>query len=524
MSEMHTADPTEAGPTEAGLAGPGMVAPLRDHVLAGRFFGAAHGEAATRLAGFVAGTLPAAFAAWFGEARALALLARPDDLRGALDRDIAAIDAAIGEQLDAILHHPRLQRLEGSWRGLAWLAEGVDPGARVKLKLLNAGWSEVCRDLDRAAEFDQSHLFRKVYEDEFGTPGGEPFGLMIVDHEIRHRPGPGAPTDDVSAIALLAGVAAASFMPTVLAAAPALLGVDRFDELATVSDPAAALRGPEHLRWRGLSSREDMRFIGLTLPRTLARAPWGDDPARRDGFRYREFAPDVASRTWSNAAYAFAATVVRAFTNHSWPADVRGSEQDRVGGGLVTDLVCEPFDTDPPGTWSRQPLEVILTDRQERALVEAGLMPLAALPFGEEAVFGAVRSLQAPAQHVGASAQAADANARLSAQINSMLCVSRFAHYLKMLGRNMVGSFRTAEGIEHELQTWLRGYTNASVTAGSDNRARYPLVSASVSVTEKPGRPGVFGCVIHLQPHFQLDDVSATFRLVTDIVAPGAKV
>ena len=498
-------------------------APLRDRVLTGRFFGTRHAAAAEPVAGFPFLDAPQALAAWFGPAAAQRLSVEPAMCRAALDRDIATLDALIGEQLDAILHHPRLRRIEGSWRGLAWLTAGLDPAARAKVKVLNIPWAELCRDLERAVEFDQSQLFRKVYEEEFGTPGGEPYGLLIVDHEVRHRPVPGAPTDDVTALMQLAGVAAAAFAPTVLAASPALLQVEEFADLAMSTDVSDPFRGPEFARWRSLSAREDMRFVGITLPRVLARPPWEDDPARPDGFRYAEYAPGSDCRVWMNAGYPFAAVVARAFLNHAWPADVRGSAEDYVGGGLVTDLPIEPFRTDPDHTWVRPPLDLVLSDRMEASLVEAGLMPVSALPYGEEAVFSAVRSLQAPASFMGPTAAAANANARLSAQLNSILCASRFAHFVKIIGRNMVGAFKTAGEIERELRDWLSGYVNTNLAGGPETRARYPLVAANVSVRERPGRPGVFGCTVLLQPHFQLDDVSATFRLVTDLSAPGMR-
>lgn len=497
-------------------------APLRDVVLSGRFFSAGFRDEAERVATFGAIHGAASLRVWFGDAAATRFAAQPGGLRLALDRDIAAIDALIAEQLDAILHHPRLARLEGSWRGLFWLTDGFEPGNRIKVKVLSAAWSEVCRDLERAPEFDQSHMFRKIYEDEFGMPGGEPYGLLVIDHEVRHRPAPGAPTDDVTALKLLAAVAAAAFVPAVLAAAPSLLEVDGFADLAGVADPAAPLRNADYARWRGLFTQEDIRFVAVTLPRVLARPPWGDDPARHDGFRYREFAADAAARVWCNAGYGFAATVIRAFAAFAWPADVRGVETDRRAGGLVDELPIEPFATDPGMSWTRPPLDVVLTDRQERILVDAGLMPLSSIAFTEDAVFGAVRSLQAPQHYTGATAAAANANARLSTQINTLLCVSRFAHYVKMLGRSMVGSFRTGDEIERQLQSWLTGFINSNVSSGSDARAKYPLVSGRVTVRERPGRPGVFGCVVQLQPYFQLDDVSAQFRLTTDIVAPGA--
>jgi type VI secretion system ImpC/EvpB family protein len=494
--------------------------PLRESVLSGAFFGK-QSAAAERVACFAFLPSAEALADWFGPGIALRLAADPDGCRAAIDRDIAALDVLIGAQLDAILHHQRLRRFEGSWRGLAWLVGGLDPTSRVNVKVLNMSWPELCRDLERAIEFDQSQLFRKVYEAEFGMPGGEPYGLLVVDHEIRHRPSAGAPTDDVTALSQLSGVAAAAFVPTVLGASPALLQVEEFADLAMAVDISDPFRTEEFRRWRSLSSRPDMRFIGITLPRVLARPPWQDDPARADPFRYAEYAPDITSRVWMTAGYSFAAIVARAFVNHAWPADVRGSETDFIGAGLVTDLPIEPFRTDPDHVWIRFPLDLVLSDRLEAALVEAGLMPLSALPYSEEAVFSAVRSLQAPASYIGRTAAAANANARLSAQLNSMLCVSRFAHYVKIMGREMVGSFKTAEEIESRMQRWLTGYVNANLAAGPESRARFPLVAGRVSVHELPGRPGVFGCTMHLQPHFQLDDVAATFRLVTDIAAPG---
>jgi type VI secretion system ImpC/EvpB family protein len=496
--------------------------PLRDAVLTGRFFGP-HRQAVERVASFTFLPTPEALADWFGPIAALRLATDPEDCRAALDRDIAELDALIGGQLDTILHHQRLRRFEGSWRGLAWLVSGLEPAGRVKVKVLDISWAEACRDLERAIEFDQSQLFRKVYEEEFGMPGGEPYGLLVVDHEIRHRPFPGAPTDDVNALAQFSQIAAAAFVPIVLAASPALLQVEEFADLAMAADVSDPFGTPEFNRWRGLSSREDMRFIGVTLPRILARLPWEDDPARVDGFRYAEYAPEIASRVWMTAGYAFAAVVARAFVDYAWPADVRGSDTDFVGAGLVTDLPIEPFHTDPDHVWVRPPLDLVLSDRLEASLVEAGLMPLSALPYGEEAVFSAVRSLQAPASFIGPTAAAANANARLSAQLNSMLCVSRFAHYIKILGRDMVGSFKTANEIESGLQKWLSSYVNANLAVGRETQARFPLVSGRVTVRELSGRPGVFGCTMRLQPHFQLDDVATTFHLVTDIAAPGIR-
>ena len=463
----------------------------------------------------------AALDAWFGPGRAAQLAATPDALRGMLDRDIAALDRLIGRQLDAVLHHPRMREMEGRWRGLFWMLQGIEQGRRVKLRLLPLTWAELCRDFDRAVEFDASSLFRLIYEEEFGRPGGEPYGLLVVDRAVRHRPDDAASADDVSAMASLASVGAAAFAPVILAAHPALLHASEWGDLEMVRDIAAPLREATHDRWRGLSSRADLRFLAVTLPALLARPPWRDDPGRSDGFRYAEAAPGAAERVWMSPGYAFAACAVRAFARHGWPADVRGAETDRVGGGLVTDLPREEWLSGPARSWDRPPVALILTDEQERALLEHGLMPVCALPYAREMVFGAVRSLQTPARHPGANAAAADANARLSAQVNAMLCVSRFAHVLKVMGREMTGAFATADQVEARLQAWLQGYVNGNMNASGDLRARSPLTEGRVQVRERPGRPGAFGCVIHLKPHYQLDDVAASFTLQTEFTAPG---
>ena len=354
-------------------------------------------------------------------------------------------------------------------------------------------------------------------------PGGEPFGLLLIDHEVRHRPTALAPTDDVAAIAGLSSIAAAAFAMVVLAASPALLDVDEFADLAMAADPASPLRQPLHDRWRSLAGREDMRFVCVVLPRVLARSPWIDDPSRADGFRYAEYAPRAANRVWMSAGYAFAAVVARAFANHAWPADIRGIDTDREGGGVVTQLPVENFTTDPPGVWVRPPLDLVLHDGQERNLIDAGLIPLTALPYSVDAAFTSMGTLQRPKTYVGPTGEAATANARISSQVNAMLCASRFAHYIKVIVRDMVGTLETAARIEQRLQAWLNGYVNAAINAGPETRARQPLMAGRVAVTERPGRPGVYGCTIQLQPHFQLDDVAATFRLVTEVTAPGQR-
>jgi type VI secretion system ImpC/EvpB family protein len=454
-------------------------------------------------------------------------LSRPASvLRGSVDRLIIAIEQRIGRQLDAILHQPRFRELEGSWRGLAWLVEAG--GAAVKMLLLPAAWREIARDLDRTVEFDRSHLFRLVYENEFGHPGGEPFGLLLIDHEVRHRPAPrraqeGAPVDDTVVLSALSSIAAASFAPLVLAASPTLFGADDWDDLALSADITGPLLDDEHARWRALAEREDTRFVSVVLPRVLARPRWNGFVDGQNGLRYDEHAPAAAERTWFAASYAFAACIARAFRDYAWPADVRGVKTDRVGGGLVVDLPQEAFRLGPDTAWARPTVSFGLTEPQERALVQAGFIPLNSLPHGD-AAFASARSLQTEWLPVrGQNPSAAHVNRHLSAQTNAILCVSRFAHYVKMIARDMVGSSLPPELIERRLQDWLSGYMNSNPASGEEARARFPLLSARVSVHEIPGRPGQYGCVLHLQPHHQLDDVSTTFRLVTGLSAsPGA--
>jgi type VI secretion system protein ImpD/type VI secretion system protein ImpC len=496
--------------------------PLRDAVLDGQYFGARYAETADRFAEFLS-VKQADLSTWFGRETARRLAGDRLALAAAIDRDIVALDRMIGQQLDEILHHQRLRKLEGRWRGLAWLTSRMSLGGRIKLRILNVSWPEICRDLERAAEFDQSHLFRAVYEDEFGMPGGEPYGLLVVDHEVRHRPGPGATTDDVTALASLSGVAAAAFAPLVIGASPALLGVDEFGELSGVDDPASGFVAAEYQRWRSLAGREDIRFVAVVLPRSLARLPWDEVLDRHRGFRYREVARTGANLVWSGAGYLVAACVMRAFETYGWPADMRGYDVDRLGGGVVEDLPEPLFSPDPAAGLERAGVEIMLTDRQERALVAAGLLPIGTLPFGGQALVGAARSLQTAQKYTGAAGNAATANAKLSAQFNTMICVSRFAHYVKVMGRDMVGSMRTAAQIERELRDWLLRYANSSTMPGSDTMAKFPLREAAVTVTEIPGKPGVYGCVIQLQPHFQLDDIAASFRLMTELAAPGAR-
>jgi type VI secretion system protein ImpD/type VI secretion system protein ImpC len=457
---------------------------------------------------------------WMGQDRLHAIAAsgksRKAILEEALDRDIAALDAAISRQLDALLHHPRLTRLEGSWRGLHWLVDGFVQDRLVKVRLLPVRWQELARDLERAPEFDRSALFRLIYEDEFGMPGGEPYGMLAADFEIRPGPASGHPVDDVRMLDQLAAIGAAAFCPIVLPASPALAGLDSWHELNTTHSLTDVLRAPDRTRWRSLAAREDTRFLALALPRTLGRAAWRDDGSRADRFRYREDAGAPTQRVWTTPVYALASVASRAFARFRWPAEIRGAEPGwEAQGGVVETLPHERFRADPPGPPPRPPLEVSLTDEQERDAADGGMVAFCGLESLPEASFSGLPSLHNPPRM---TAQAADANQRISAQLNSVLCVSRFAHILKLMGRDMVGSSLDATEVELRLQQWLNRHVTGLAGSGQAT-ARYPLRDARVEVRERPGRPGSYGCIIHLQPHYQLDEVGATFRLVTDLTA-----
>jgi type VI secretion system protein ImpD len=446
-----------------------------------------------------------------------------DRVLAALDRAIARIDALLNAQVNAILHHPRFQRLEASWRGLRYLVEnGAGAGGiagNIQVRVLTVTWTELCRDFERAGDFDQSCLFAKVYNEEFGMPGGRPYGLLIADYEVMHRRTPDHRTDDIAMLRAAAGVAAAAFAPFVVGASPALLGLERFADLSLPIDLAGTFRHPDYQRWRGLQDSDDSRFLGITLPRVLMRLPYSDDRPTRHGFRFQEdsTAPDGGGYLWGTAVYAFAAVTVRAFAATGWLADIRGTRPDRLDGGLVTGLPVPSFGTERPGFAIKYSTDVSIGDRQERELADLGLIPLSKAKNTEMSVFYSNQSVQTPRRFDTA---AATANARLSAMLQYILCVSRFAHYIKVLGRERVGRFETGTGLQSYLQNWLTNYCIGNDDAPPETKARYPLREAQVEVRELPGRPGDYVCTIRLQPHFQLDDVATTFRLVTELSSP----
>ena len=441
------------------------------------------------------------------------LFTRPD-LRLRVDRLIALIDELVTEQVNAVIHHPRFQALEASWQSLRRLVGTTRANPRIKIRVLDLRWRELCRDLERAIEFDRSHLFRKIYEGEFGTPGGEPFGLLIGDYHIAHRPGQGRPTDDIAAVREMSRIAAAAFAPFILGVTPELFGLDSLAELCLPLDLPAVFRLPEYQRWRGFQETEDSRFVGLVLPRVLARQRYRDDDTRNDGFRFEERCGTHEEVLWGSGAYAFASVIMQAFAESGWFTQIRGGVLGIEQGGLVPDLETPSFETDRKDVATIFPGEVMIEDRQENELGELGFIPMVRANGTSLGVFCGNASAQHPRSY---DRLAGTVNARLSSMLQYVLCVCRFAHYVKVIGRETVGSVKSPAEIEDRLQSWISGYVSSSDHAQLATLARYPLQEARVEVKEFPGKPGAYYCTAYLKPHFQMERVETSFRLVTDL-------
>ncbi len=444
----------------------------------------------------------------------------PSSLARALNRQVALLDQVISEQVDAILHHPMFQRLEASWRGLAFLTAEVrrDASPPIKIKVLNLKWSELGRDLDEAIEFDQSDFFWKIYENEFGHPGGEPFGVLIGDYQIHLSPQPDSYFDDLDVLRLISGVAAAAFCPFFANASPEMFGLTDFSGLQQTLDHAQHLSA--HRKWQALRRDEDARFLGLVLPRVLLRLPYRDDPSRVDGFSFVETISGERDSQflWGGAVFALGRVILRAFETSAWPADIRGVQRGVAAGGLVSDLLADEPGTDSPGVAYKFVTDVVITDQLEKDLGDLGLIPLCHCYDGPYAAFYSIPSVQAPRAMDRA---AANANAKISSLMPYMLCVSRFAHYLKVIARDRVGSV-SHDQLETDLQNWLMGYVVNDDEAPAETKARNPLRAANVRIVPKAGSPGAYRCVIHLVPHYELDDLAVKVRLTTDLTAARA--
>lgn len=429
-----------------------------------------------------------------------------------LSRDISRIDQLLTKQVNAILHTPEFQELEASWRGLhhlwktrrALLAETAldTAGPQVDIRLLDVKKKELKKNFDAAGEFDQNEFFKKVYEEEFGTPGGTPYGMVVANYEFSNHP------DDIDLLRQLSEVGAAAFAPVITAAAPSLLGMDDFSSLERTPALGPVFQQVRHLKWNSLRKRVDTQFLGLTLPRVLMRKPWKDDDSASHRFRFVEDTGDGTRKNflWGNAAWAFAAVAMRTFVHSGWFADIRGAEQGIEGGGLVADFPTYEYGTDSAGVAGRSSVEACISDTLEAELCEHGFIPLCHCKDTEYSVFYSNQSVHKPDQYTDSEATA---NARLSSMLQYVLCCSRMAHYIKCRVRDKLGSQSSADEIQTDVNNWLFQYVVANDRASPEIKAKSPLQDASVTVSEIPGKPGEFSMIMRLLPHYQLDQLTS---------------
>jgi type VI secretion system protein ImpC len=432
------------------------------------------------------------------------------DADATINSRIAQIDHLISLQLNEILHHPAFQKLEASWRGIKYMMDQSETSSMLKIRILNVSKKELLRDLQRAPEFDQSVMFKKVYEDEFGIFGGEPFGALIGDYEFSKHP------EDIELLEKVSQVAAGAHAPFLTAAAPELLNLDSFAQLGDPRDIGKIFDSTEFAKWKSFRASEDSRYVGLTMPRVLMRLPYGKDTKPVDDFSYEEGVDgtDHSKYLWGNAAYALGARLTTAFAQYGWCASIRGVE----GGGLVEGLPTHTFRTDEGDVALKCPTEVAITDRREKELADQGLIPLVHCKGTDYAAFFSVQSANKPKKFDKA---AANANARLSAQLPYILAVSRFAHYMKSIMRDKIGGFMSRGQCQTFLTQWIMQYVTDDDQASAATKAKFPLREARIEVSEIPGKPGAYRAIAFLRPHFQLDELTVSLRLVAELPAPA---
>jgi len=430
-----------------------------------------------------------------------------DNLSATLDARVAELDELISRQLSTVMHHPDFQKLESTWSGLQYLCKHTSTGALMKIRIFNATKAELVRDFKTAIDFDQSALFKKVYEEEFGTFGGAPFGTLVGDYQISRQP------EDMYFVEQMSHVAAAAHAPFLSAASPEMFGLDGFTDLGKPRDMSKVFDTVEYAKWKSFRESEDARYVGLTVPRFLGRLPFSPkDGATVEGFNFVEDVDgsDHAKYLWINAAYAFATRLTAAFETYGWCAAIRGVE----GGGLVEDLPTHTFKTDEGEVALKCPTEIAITDRREKELSDLGFMPLVHCKNTDYAAFFGAQSTQKPKKY---DSDAANANASLSAQLQYMFAVCRIAHYLKSMMRDKVGSFASPGSVEMYLNNWIYQYVTTDDNATQEVKAKYPLREARVDVSEVPGRPGHFRATAFVRPHFQLDELTVSLRLVAEL-------
>lgn len=428
------------------------------------------------------------------------------DLAASIDLRIAQLDELLSDQLNSIMHHPDFQKLEASWRGLKYLVMQSETSPMLKIKVMNASKKDLVKDFRTSPEFDQSALFKKIYEEEYGTFGGAPYASLVGDYEFSRHP------EDFYLLDELSHVAAAAHAPLITAAAPGLFGLDSFSDIGKPRDLSKIFDTVEYAKWKSFRDSEDSRYVGLVLPHVLGRLPYGRDTLPLEEFDFEEDVDgsDHGKYLWSNAAYAFAARLTDAFANFGWLAAIRGVE----GGGLVEGLPTHTFRTDDGEIALKCPTEVAITDRNEKLLSDLGFISLVHCKNTDYAAFFGGQSTQKAKTY---NTDAANANARLSAQLPYIFSASRIAHYMKSIMRDKIGSFASRENVQDFLNTWLAQYVLLDDSASQEAKAKYPLREARVDVVEVPGRPGVYRAAAFLRPHFQLDELTISLRLVAEL-------
>ncbi|NHZ90041.1 type VI secretion system contractile sheath large subunit [Massilia sp. CCM 8733] len=430
-----------------------------------------------------------------------------DNLSATIDARVAELDRIISDQLSAVMHSPEFQKLESSWTGLNYLVKNTSTSTTLKIKMFNATKRELVKDFQTALEFDQSSMFKKVYEEEFGTFGGAPFGSLLGDYQITRQP------EDMYFVEQMSHIAAAAHAPFITSASPELFGLESYSELGKPRDLAKIFDTVEYAKWKSFRESEDSRYVGITLPRFLGRLPFHPaDGATTEGFNFVEDVDgtDHHKYLWCNAAYAFATKLTGAFDDFGWCAAIRGVE----GGGLVEDLPTHTFKTDEGEVALKCPAEIAITDRREKELSDLGFISLVHCKNTDYAAFFGAQSAQKAKKY---NTDSANANAVLSAQLQYIFAVSRIAHYMKAMMRDKIGSFAAASNVEDHLNRWLTQYVLLDDNASQAQKAQFPLREASVQVSEVPGRPGVYRAVSFLRPHFQLDELSVSLRLVAEL-------
>jgi type VI secretion system protein ImpC len=420
---------------------------------------------------------------------------------------IGEIDKKLSEQLNEVLHHADFQKLEGTWRGLHYLVHQSETGTDLKIRVLNCKKRDLFKDLEKAVEFDQSALFKKVYEDEFGLLGGEPYGMLVGDYDFDKEP------EDISLLKMVSNVAAAAHAPFVAAASPHLFNWERFTEMGNVRDLAMIFESVEYASWKSFRDSEDSRYVALTLPRVLGRLPYGSKFTKLDAFNFEENVDgkEHDKYLWMNSSWAYATRITDAFAKYGWLARSRGVE----GGGKVEGLPVHTFPTDDGEVAMKCPTEIAITDRRENELSTLGFLPLLHAKNRDFAAFLGAQSCQKPKKYHDYDA---NANAELSAKFNYMLNVSRFAHYLKVIARDKIGSHMERGDCERFLNDWIRNYVIANPeSAGDELKARKPLADARIDVRAVPGKPGYYEAVAYLRPHFQLENLKTSMRLVAEV-------